>query len=113
MATYKILAVNDDKDFCQCCGKQGLRRVVWVDRDNTEILHLGTTCAAKKMTNGKKRIDTAIYLQADKMLNEVADACWHIKDRKDFESAMKIELMKRNAQDIFNGLSHKIFEYIK
>lgn len=44
---YKVLAVNDDKDFCECCGKQGLKRVVWIeDTETQEIKHFGTTCAA-------------------------------------------------------------------
>lgn len=44
---YKVLAVNDDKDFCECCGKQGLKRVVWIeDTETQDVKHFGTTCAA-------------------------------------------------------------------
>lgn len=44
---YKVLAVNDDKDFCECCGRQGLKQVVWIeDTETQEIKHFGTTCAA-------------------------------------------------------------------
>jgi len=45
---FKVLGVNDDRDFCECCGKQGLARVVWVeDIETGEIRHFGTTCAEK------------------------------------------------------------------
>ena len=44
---YKVLAVNDDRDFCECCGRQGLKQVVWIeDTETQEIKHFGTTCAA-------------------------------------------------------------------
>ena len=44
---YKVVGVNDDKDFCECCGRQGLKRVVSIeDTETQEIKHFGTTCAA-------------------------------------------------------------------
>jgi hypothetical protein len=44
----RILGINDDRDFCQCCGKTGLRRVVWIENIETgTIRHFGTTCAGK------------------------------------------------------------------
>lgn len=47
MSRYNVVGVNDDKDFCECCGRQGLARVVWIeDTDTGEIKHFGTTCAA-------------------------------------------------------------------
>lgn len=43
---FRVLAVNDDKDFCQCCGRSGLKRVVWIEDEQAgEIKHFGTTCA--------------------------------------------------------------------
>lgn len=47
MARFNVLAVNDDRDFCECCGRAGLKRVVWIeDTETQEIKHFGTTCAA-------------------------------------------------------------------
>lgn len=44
---YQVIGVNDEKDFCQCCGKTNLRRVVWIqDNETQEIKHFGTTCAS-------------------------------------------------------------------
>jgi len=46
--TYRVIGVNDDEDFCMCCGKTGLTSVVWIQFDETgEIRHFGTTCALK------------------------------------------------------------------
>jgi hypothetical protein len=43
----KVLGVNDDRDFCECCGKIGIKRVVWITIDDGEPKHYGTACAAK------------------------------------------------------------------
>lgn len=45
---YEVLAVNDDRDFCECCGKEGLKKVVWIRNNETdEIKHFGVICAGK------------------------------------------------------------------
>lgn len=46
MNRYQVLSVNDDRDFCGCCGKTGLKRVVFIqDNETGEVNHFGTTCA--------------------------------------------------------------------
>lgn len=48
MARFLVKGINDDQSFCECCGKSGLNRVVWIeDTETGEIKHFGTTCAAK------------------------------------------------------------------
>lgn len=43
---YHVVGVNDERDFCMCCGRKGLKRVVWVrDIETDEVKHFGTTCA--------------------------------------------------------------------
>ena len=45
---FKVLGINDDRNFCECCGKSGLQRVVWIeDTETGEVKHFGTSCAAK------------------------------------------------------------------
>lgn len=45
---FIVKGINDDKDFCECCGKNGLQRVVWIeDTETGEIKHFGTSCAQK------------------------------------------------------------------
>lgn len=45
---FKCLGVNDDRDFCECCGKQGLQKVVWIeDTETGSIRHFGVVCATR------------------------------------------------------------------
>ena len=43
----EVLGINSDKHSCQCCGKSGLNRVVWLSIDGGPAVHYGTACAAK------------------------------------------------------------------
>lgn len=46
MTRFKIKGINDERDTCDCCGKTGLKKVVWIeDVDAGEIRAFGTTCA--------------------------------------------------------------------
>jgi len=48
MARFQITGINDKRDFCECCGKSGLQRVVWIlDTETGDEKHFGTSCAAK------------------------------------------------------------------
>lgn len=58
---YKILAINDEQDFCQCCGKTNLKRVVWMENlDTGSIAHYGTTCAAHHSKLSSKEIKEGV-----------------------------------------------------
>jgi len=45
---YVVIAINDEQDTCDCCGKKGLKRVVWLHDTiaDAEVAY-GTTCAAR------------------------------------------------------------------
>lgn len=46
MTRYEVMGVTDDRHHCECCGRQGLKRVVWIrDIETDEVRHFGTTCA--------------------------------------------------------------------
>ena len=65
MERYKVLAVTDDRDFCECCGRKGLKKVVWIeDTETHEIKHFGTTCAVApvKGFGVEKEIKRAVAL---------------------------------------------------
>lgn len=53
MQRYRILGTNQDQDSCECCGKTGLKKVVWLselDADGNTTgkpLAVGCNCAAK------------------------------------------------------------------
>jgi hypothetical protein len=43
---FVVKGINDEQSFCSCCGKQGLKRVVWIeDTETGDINHFGTSCA--------------------------------------------------------------------
>lgn len=43
---FQVIGVNDAASFCECCGKSGLQKVVWIlDTETGEEKHFGTTCA--------------------------------------------------------------------
>jgi hypothetical protein len=45
MNRFQIQGVSDERDFCECCGKKNLKRVVFVlDTESGDIKHFGTTC---------------------------------------------------------------------
>ena len=45
---YTVKGINDDQDTCDICGKENLKRVVWLeDTETLELIACGTTCAAK------------------------------------------------------------------
>ena len=46
MSTFKVKAVNDDRDYCECCGRKNLKKVAWIENEETgEIKHFGVVCA--------------------------------------------------------------------
>jgi hypothetical protein len=47
MATYKTLAIVDDVNTCDCCGKTNLKLTVAMERDDGEVLHFGSVCATR------------------------------------------------------------------
>lgn len=48
MARFLVKGINDEASFCECCGKSGLQRVVWIeDLETGEVKHFGTSCAMK------------------------------------------------------------------
>lgn len=47
MATYKTLAIVDDVNACDCCGKSNLKSTVAMERDDGEVLYFGSVCATR------------------------------------------------------------------
>lgn len=60
---FEVKGINDDRDFCMCCGKTGLKRVVWIeDSETQEVRHYGVVCATNpaKAFGLKKEISEAL-----------------------------------------------------
>jgi len=115
MAQYKILGVNDDLNFCNCCGKQRLARVVWMENLNTgEVTHYGTTCAARLFAagTGKKAIKKAVFEAADKVYNEACEFVHRYFQNANFYEQSKqiaIRLRYKKADQTFADLkTHNI-----
>jgi hypothetical protein len=74
---FEVLAVNDDRDFCECCGRQGLKRVVWVRDTETDVVkHFGTTCvlAPSKAFGVEADVKVAIarFVSRERAVNHMA-----------------------------------------
>ena len=51
---YNVLGITDELDYCEVCGKRGLKRVVVLQNCETgEEIHAGCDCAGY-LLNGKK-----------------------------------------------------------
>ncbi len=77
MARFEVLAVNDSASFCECCGRSGLQRVVWIaDHETGEHKHFGTSCALRpaKGFDCVAEIKTAIKRHTDAMKYAMARA---------------------------------------
>lgn len=65
MAAFKVLGVNDDTDNCECCGRTGLKRVVWLERLDFDgngdggPFAAGVDCAARLLRTTATRIKAA------------------------------------------------------
>lgn len=50
---YRVLGTNDDASECLCCGRQGLKSVVWMQpldedgEEDGEPVHFGRVCGAR------------------------------------------------------------------
>ena len=86
MKKYRIVGINDDQDSCLCCGRTGLKRVVWMipldvdgNADGTPE-HYGTSCAARiagyaypTSAAAKRKIESAAWDAAYKTIQEHID----------------------------------------
>ena len=62
MGRYSLLAVNDEESVCAVCGKEHLRKVMWL-RDvvnGEEPFAVGTTCGAKLLGIPTAKVNTAV-----------------------------------------------------
>jgi hypothetical protein len=76
MSRFQILGINDDRDFCECCGKQGLKRVVWIqDNELSEVKHFGTVCATQPAKGFGPAVEKAIK-SAVRRASELQKSGW-------------------------------------
>lgn len=58
MAAYvfgmRFLGTDDTVNTCECCGRTDLKSTVAIETDGGDILHYGTTCAARALKTTAK-----------------------------------------------------------
>ena len=60
----KALGTTDEVTTCDCCGKSGLKLTVAVQLDCGEVVHYGTTCAARNTGKTQKQITSEIKVES-------------------------------------------------
>ena len=89
MARFIVKGINDDRSFCECCGKSNLQRVIWIeDTETNEIKLFGTSCAMKpaKGFDCIVEIKSAIKLAKENEKRIVSNAMYRY--RKVYGAAM-------------------------
>ena len=72
---YRFLGINDEQSVCSCCGKKGLKRVVWLlDLECDDVAHYGTTCAAFLLAGRMKDEPKPTMSAAEKIIEQARDA---------------------------------------
>ncbi len=56
----RALGITDSVTSCDCCGKANLARTVCMELDNGDIVHYGTTCAARNTGKTSKEINSEV-----------------------------------------------------
>ena len=99
MSRFQFLGVNDDRDFCECCGKQELKRVVWIeDLETGEVKHYGTTCATNPAKAFGVKVNKAIRNASanhDRWSREAAMQAWWMIRR--FRPSLRLSLHMPDA----------------
>lgn len=93
---FKLVGTNDDANSCCCCGREGLKRVMWLvplDCDGNpegEAEHFGTSCAARMLgwghptsattkrkleSEGVSAAETTIRLAIEKVRKDNCSLC--------------------------------------
>ena len=60
----KALGTDDSITTCDCCGKSNLKLTVIIELDCGQIVHYGTTCAARNTGKSSKQINSEIRTEA-------------------------------------------------
>lgn len=82
MARFNVLGVNDDRDFCECCGRTNLKKVAWIEDSETgAIKHFGTICAAAPLKGFGVDKELKIAIKEFEQAVKFVWSCTHRKYR--------------------------------
>lgn len=72
---FRIKGVNQDSDTCECCGKTGLKKIVWLDRyeagELAETVGYGRDCAGRALRMTARAAEKAAE-EKDRLAAEAA-----------------------------------------
>ena len=106
MATYKTLAIVDDVNTCDCCGKSDLKSTVAMEREDGEILHFGSVCATRH--SGR---DIAVIKNEAREAYAVKTAAARAEfERHPARVAYEVKIMQANRERIPPGRAFR--EYL-
>lgn len=106
MATYKTLAIVDDVNTCDCCGKSSLKLTVAMERDDGEIVHFGSVCATRHSGRDATTIRSEAHAEhAAKIAKARAEF-----DRHPARIAYEVKIMQANRECVPAGRAFR--EYL-
>lgn len=72
---FKMLGVTDERDTCELCGKQHLKRCVVLENETGGIVYYGTDCAARVLLpRANDRVTRRKAEELDRIYDDVAKA---------------------------------------
>ena len=71
---FKLLGITDEVTTCDCCGKPNLARTVAMENEAGDIVHYGTTCAARALTGRRCRKTGELIYGRALMIQRCKDA---------------------------------------
>lgn len=99
MATYTTLAIVDDVNTCDCCGKSNLKSTVAMERDDGEVLYFGSVCA----TSHSGRAGKVIRSEAQAAYDSKVEAAKAEFNASEEYAAERAKLAEANAARIQPG----------
>ncbi len=105
MAAYKTLAIVDDVNTCDCCGKSNLKSTVAMERDDGEVVYFGSVCATRHSGRGAKEIRK----EAVNALEAKQAAAKTAFERSDEYRAEVSRLAQANREKVAPGVAFREF----
>lgn len=93
----KILGITEDQTFCDCCGKNNLKRTVTIDKGD-EIVRYGVDCASLLLKRSAHKIRQEANAIESKRIEE--------ESRLERELARKIQKRINMDQSLANRAYH-------
>lgn len=88
MTHYTTLAIVDDVNSCDCCGKTGLKSTVSMQRDDGEIFHFGRVCATRHTGRDAQTIKAEALEAYNQKVEMAKKEYWATKEYSTFSATL-------------------------